>query len=736
MAPLTFEQQTGTSAHKLTHFLELFIVKILPVFAFVLAIAFYLQTYDSCQIKITLAYMGSTLFVSLWMIKFFEQNKPLSLVRDYNTLLLPVVLFLVSGIVSYSVSPFKSTSLEEILKRILFISMFFVVASEFGKKERVESLLRWIMVGALVSSLYGLIQYFQLDPFLWKNAFGKRIFSTFGNPNFFAAYLVWVAPILLAYFLLTRSWVYLFTFVISAFCVIHTQSKASWIGLTMGVVVFALLSIRFLSHAKKQHIKRLMIVGTILTVVASGFGVYVLSKKRIDSLRFRVFTWEATWKMIRQPMFVSPLQSQTIGTGIGTFKIVYPAYRMPQIFHIEGKHNTETDHPEDEFIEIWYDEGIIGISIFLWLLATLYWFGFSKARHLSLSLQRVATKSMNAQQHSQYALQHYLVGVMAGLAGLLTHNFMCVNMRFVSSGFFLWILFALLIAIVRAMQEISDGKIDGAAMGDSKPTHIPRWLKRVFEVCVVLMATLLFIYGVRGFKADLYHNRGIAYSKARMWDKAIEAYTRVIKNNPGFVMTHYFMGNVFNDRWDMNKLYNSKWGDKNNIPRTDAERTLAKYDDVRKLAPNYVQVHYQTGVVYVKLHQWDEALKWFEKYHKLDPVFPENYFQMGWIYMQQKKWDKSEAMFKQAIENNPNFGEAYINLGNMYYTKGDKVLAEKTYREALQKNPDLQLAYRNLAVIYLERNDKQHLIEMTQQLLRLDPNDKNAQQLLQQMQNA
>src|SRR5205814_1064792 len=37
-----------------------------------------------------------------------------------------------------------------------------------------------------------------LDPFVWRQAFSARIFSTFGNPNFFGNFLVIVTPITLA----------------------------------------------------------------------------------------------------------------------------------------------------------------------------------------------------------------------------------------------------------------------------------------------------------------------------------------------------------------------------------------------------------------------------------------------------------------------------------------------------------------------------------------------------------
>jgi O-antigen ligase len=55
--------------------------------------------------------------------------------------------------------------------------------------------------------------------------------------------------------------------------------------------------------------------------------------ERTDSVSFRIFTWLSAWEMIN----TNPI----LGTGVGTFYVAYPAWRRPQIFFIEGKHNTE-----------------------------------------------------------------------------------------------------------------------------------------------------------------------------------------------------------------------------------------------------------------------------------------------------------------------------------------------------------------------------------------------------------
>jgi tetratricopeptide (TPR) repeat protein len=158
------------------------------------------------------------------------------------------------------------------------------------------------------------------------------------------------------------------------------------------------------------------------------------------------------------------------------------------------------------------------------------------------------------------------------------------------------------------------------------------------------------------FKADIHHNVAIYFSKERQWDAAVSNYLIVNKLNPDFVMAKYFLGNVFNDRFNMTKVYNPIWGDKDNIPLDDYERALYWYNEVRRLSPNYVQMHHQVGNLHMRRSQWaqdpanqrppqeaekylDLALNRFLLYQQIDPVFAPNYYRIGQIYMMRKQYD-------------------------------------------------------------------------------------------------
>jgi len=269
-------------------------------------------------------------------------------------------------------------------------------------------------------------------------------------------------------------------------------------------------------------------------------------------------------------------------------------------------------------------------------------------------------------------------------------------------------------------------------------------------VSLSILAALYPLYMFWGyFKADVNHNMAIFFSKERKWDKALEHYYKVHDLNPDFVMSLYFMGNVYNDRFNMEKIYNPAWGDKNKVPRDDYERALDSYNEVRRLSPNYVQMHHQVGNLHMKRAEWaannghpeevaiylEKAMNRFRLYQAIDPVFPPNYYRMGQIYMIRKDYAMaaktyedliyapkcqaepsllSKAVFRnkllayQEYKEEPGeplpvhrheSAEAYTNLANAYFMLERYPDSEKAYLRALALDPNFNQAKTNLAVL-------------------------------------
>jgi tetratricopeptide (TPR) repeat protein/O-antigen ligase len=697
----------------------------IAILYFLIAIMFYLRTYDSCQIKITLTQIGGTFIILLWILKYLEN--PGSTTKFYLSnwqIVLPFVMFLLSGLQSHFImSPLKYASGAELVRRIIYMLTAIIVIREINSLEKISRIIRWLLFALFISTFYGIIQYLDgkffppnpavgLDPFIWRQAFGTRIFSTFGNPNFYGDFLVAMSPICLAMFMYKKNPLYLILWLMTTFNTYVTYSKGAWIGFTAGFVYFWFLYIIFFSHAKIQNIRKFVILGAIFMVLLTTYGVYFQLTQRTDSAKFRIYTWLSCWEMVNT--------SPVLGTGIGTFYVTYPAWRRPQIFYIEAKHNTESDHPENEYLEVWYDEGTVGFGIFLWLIIALATTALKTLKKFSIPTV-IIDKKGRQKEVSEDIRAYYMLGLLSGWLGSLTHNWVCVSMRFVSSGTVVWLLAGLIASLIVnnplperseenvislylalflntlfwlinflwwrmttdvavtvslllfvsgvLLEEINKGKnyivSKNLFFSSAKP------LQRVVQiVCVIIAIYLATIF--RGyFIGDIHHNIAIYYSKQGDWSNALTNYNIVAENNPGFIMCHYFMGNVFNDRWTLTREFHPEWGDKETDEpwtgidlgkkgRVDPERSISKYQDVWKLAPNYVQSHHQAGVVYMKLgtyfknngdiqksvYYFNKALECFWKYHKIDPIFPVNYQRMAWVYMQLGNMEMAEKMYK------------------------------------------------------------------------------------------
>ena len=362
----------------------------LPWLYLLISDSFYLRTYDSAQVKITLVQMGGICLLSLWLCRLIAQGK-----RSFNksdlVTLAPFLAYFAVGILSFMHAPYTFSSTDAFLRRIFYMTVPLIVISEFNEKAtdrftRILSWTTWITVG------YGFLQWFDItffppgvgngpDPFIWRQAFGKRVFSTFGNPNFFANLLVIMFPILVCQYAKSRDMKLLPLIGMLLWDLVATETKGAWVGMFVSMTLLTGTYVFFFNREVLKHYwKHIALVVLLAFTVVSGGIIHKLNNSSWTSVNFRLFTWLATWEMITTQPF--------LGTGIGSFWVIYPAFRRPPIFHIEGKHNTETDHSENEWLEVLYDEGILGFGIFVWLIFTACFIAYRALGQLTGSLKK------------------------------------------------------------------------------------------------------------------------------------------------------------------------------------------------------------------------------------------------------------------------------------------------------------------------------------------------------------
>ncbi|MDD5132004.1 MAG: tetratricopeptide repeat protein [bacterium] len=657
-----------------------------------IALSFLLVTYDSCQIKITILQIGGSIILATWLFRAMQDNK---FTKQRLLWDLPVLLYLLWGIIVFLKTPYKNSMsvVDELIRLVYYTGIYLAASDYFSQDRKMKVTANLLLVTVSCAILYGFMQCFKIDPFGWSGAFNVRVFSTFGNPNFYAAFLVLTGPLILSYLFTTQNKaariMYGLLFTANTVSLFVTGSKGGWLGIAGSIFFFSMLMVRYVVHSRRLRIY--LVTFTLAAILVSAFGVYRYSLKRQDSLLFRLLTWRSTVQMIE----LHPLT----GNGLGTFRLIYPAYRPREIFRIEGKHQTETQHPENEYLEIMNDQGLIGIGLYLWLLIAVFSKGLKRVNgYLS---QTVVTRKKDKITYQIKPQVYYLIGYMAGLLGLLSHNLFCVNLRFVSSGFYFWLFLGL---IGGAYIPVPADKKTEPNGSEKDSFSLIKLSLKVFIIVITVCSIILYS---RFLMADYHHNVGIAYSKMRYWDEAIQEFQDSIELNPFFVMSRYFLGNVYNDRWQQG----------------DDQRALKCYDEVIDRAPHYVMVHYQRGVVRMKTRNFQESLWEFGEALKLDPVYPLTYFRIGMIFIELNNPDKALLNFKEAARLNPEASDIYVNIGNVYILKNMLSEAENSYRQALKLDPANLNAHRNLSIVLLRQNHKTEALRELKILQQAMPND-------------
>ncbi|HUL42696.1 MAG TPA: type IV pilus biogenesis/stability protein PilW [Burkholderiales bacterium] len=121
--------------------------------------------------------------------------------------------------------------------------------------------------------------------------------------------------------------------------------------------------------------------------------------------------------------------------------------------------------------------------------------------------------------------------------------------------------------------------------------------------------------------------------------------------------------------------------------------------------PNYAPAYNVRGLVYMQLHQNDEAERDFRRALEIDPLDSDTNNNYGWFLCQNKHEDESIKYFMAALKN-PLYAtpeKSYVNSGICMRRKGDDKAALAYFNKALQIRPDQPLALYNMAELSYKR---------------------------------
>jgi tetratricopeptide (TPR) repeat protein len=142
---------------------------------------------------------------------------------------------------------------------------------------------------------------------------------------------------------------------------------------------------------------------------------------------------------------------------------------------------------------------------------------------------------------------------------------------------------------------------------------------------------------------------------------------------------------------------------------------------------------YRVGESYYKTKNYEKASTCFEQASLLAPFHLEIQNKFGMALLKCNRLKEAQKVFEFVRSENPNFEKVYANYGYLFTILGEFDQALLMYEKGIALNPDIVQLWMNLAAYYLHFQNIENAQNSLLQVLRIKPNHKRAQQLLNQI---
>lgn len=382
--------------------------------------------------KMLFVYFVAIVATGATVLKFVIDRK---ITIPKNLIALTLLLFLAVQIASTITSIDKFTSIfgypsrlnGGLLSQIAYALIFFCALVNLDRVKSQKIFLVAIATAAAVS-LWGIPSHFGRDPnclvltgsinaSCWQADFDptKRIFSTLGQPNWLASYLVLILPLALAQIFTTkvtqRRILFSLMSLIIFIAFVFTNSRSGLVGLIVSLLIFfAILGTKQL----KKNLQFFLAVLVFAIAIAAVAGTTLFARiyeavnprtqpqAGTESSQIRLIVWRGAIEIFKS----NPIT----GTGPETFAYSYYQYR-PLAHNQTTEWNFFYNKAHNEFLNYLANLGILGFGAYAGFVITtivMLW----RAR------QSIAAKSVLA------AIIGYQVTIFFGFSTVATQTIM------------------------------------------------------------------------------------------------------------------------------------------------------------------------------------------------------------------------------------------------------------------------------------------------------------------------
>lgn len=649
--------------------------------------------------KMMLTY-SITLLIALSYVAYVVVQKPISLPK--TPLDIPIALFFISQLLStvFSIHPF--TSLfgyysrfhGGLLSTITYIVLYYAVVGTVRPKE-IKKLLCTLLIPGILVSVYAALEHFghsfsclliskgsSFGVDCWVQDVQSRVFATFGQPNWLAAFLIALIPISLSGIGATRSQ-YLrigsvLTTLLFVLVLIYTQSRSGIIGFIISTALFACI-ISWWFMRKQVSLQQAYLLG-IVGVGAISFllwyptpvSEFITSKvlpkpaqvqpvadsqaptsppvNRLeiggtDSGDIRKIVWTGAYNVWRRyPLF---------GSGVETFAYSYYQDR-PAEHNLVSEWDFLYNKAHNEFLNFLATTGIAGFATYCFFLGSC----------AVLYIRLVYQKHSDAQSNTHW----YGLAFLSATVALTISNFF--GFSTVAVAILLFLFPALAVIALRGENAQAQKLID-------LPPHNHAAILSIFtSLALIAIFCLAIIY--RYWSADVDFTAGKTALREGQLREGFAKLEQAISKNPQEAL---FVDTLASE-YASYAVQFAQAGQATTAAQL-ATRSVGYIRKTLELNSRQLNFYKTSARSLIILSQFDDqylqaAQEVLTSAHVLAPTDPKVIYNLGLVEIGLGNREKGISLLEETVQLKPNYDTVRAQLAVEYEKTGD-------YQQALEQ---------------------------------------------------
>ena len=647
--------------------------------------------------KMLLTYGMTVVIAGLWTARMISEKKIIVRQTIFDW---PLLLFLISQILSTIFSIHPHTSIfgyytrfhGGLLSTITYLVLFYALVSNITKAQ-LKKLFITIFIAALGVTLYAIPEHLghspscllitgKFDVACWVQDVRNRVFATFGQPNWLAAYTITLIPLGLALTASSKKRLLQITFgatTIALFAtLLFTQSRSGMAGF-LGSLLLFIPGLLFIKLRQKNFKisslnKYLFTLGTILLLALINGTSFTPSFSKIftpqttpvtevdlppapvvnrleaggtDSGEIRKIVWQGAiniWK--RYPI---------LGSGVETF-----AYSYYQDRPLEHNQVSEWDFlynkAHNELLNFLANSGLVGLAtyllIFIWLTV-------------------VAGKIIfNPNKKFKEQDQITTLALTSGLLALSISNFF---------GFSTVVVSILMFAFLGFIAIIFDQQQEKSFFIKSKVDSLS--VIQIISLVITSVGTIfLFSKVTRIWLADKTYAYGKSYIETGQTLEGLHDLQTAVTLRPNEALFH----NQLADTYSKVAILLAQEGEST----ASAEFTQAAIKESEltlKLNSRHLNFHKAQTRIFITLSQLDNqfltlAKQTLESATMLAPTDAKLMYNLGLVEISLDQVEKGTQTLEKTIEMKPNYEAARLALGKQFEKSEEIEKAKAQYQ--------------------------------------------------------